>query len=270
MFQKPCPVQTWALVTLPTPSILLVTLNRPNELNAVTRDGHHELDALFEWMDSEPSICVGVITGNGRAFCVGADLKEWNSLSPSKVRLAPPSGFAGLSRRIGRKPIIAAVNGLCLGGGFEIIVNCDLVLASPAAVFALPEVQRGLVPVAGSLPRLIRTVGRQRAMEMVLTGRTVSADEAERWGLVNRVLKADEDIVTESVKLAEMIARSSPDAILVSRRGLMFGWEGVGVEEGSQVLVDDWWSKIKDGENTREGLKAFVEKRVPNWKASKL
>ena len=125
------------------------------------------------------------------------------------------------------------------------------------------------MPVAGSLPRLIRTVGRQRATEMVLTSRTVSADEAERWGLVNRVLRANEDIVKESVKLAKMIVRSSPDAILVSRRGLMLGWEGVGVEGGSQALVD-WWSKIKDGENTREGLKAFVEKRSPKWKASKL
>ena len=188
-----------------------------------------------------------------------------------------PSGFGGISRRRGRKPIIAAVNGLAHGGGCEIIVNCDVVLASPSAVFALPEVKRGLVAIAGALPRLARIVGRMRAMEMALTGRTVSAPEAKDWGLCNAISENDGDgmgveggVVRLAVSWAQEISENSPDSIITSKEGIELAWEGIGVEEGSQKLVDGLWKKMEAGENMREGVRAFVEKRGPRWVNSKL
>ncbi len=182
----------------------------------------------------------------------------------------PASGFGGLSRRNGKKPVIAAVNGLAYGGGCEIIINCDMVLASHNASFALPEVKRGVAAIAGALPRLVRTVGRPRAMEMALTGRTLPAAEAREWGLINSVCGEGEDVVGKAVAMAGMIAENSPDSVIVSREGIKMGWEGVGAEEGSRLLSDNWYARLQAGENMREGVRAFVEKRRPRWVPSKL
>ena len=187
------------------------------------------------------------------------------------------SGFGGISRRRGHKPIIAAVNGLAHGGGCEIIVNCDIVLASPSAVFALPEVKRGVVAMAGALPRLARVIGRMRAMEMALTGRNVSAKEAKTWGLCNAISEKDGDgieaeggVVPLAISWAEQISKNSPDSVITSKEGIELAWDGIGVEEGSQRLVDGLWKRMEGGENIKEGLRAFVEKRVPRWVNSKL
>lgn len=196
----------------------------------------------------------------------------------NKPQVEPlPSGFGGISRRRGRKPIIAAVNGLAHGGGCEIIINCDVVLASPSAVFALPEVKRGVVAIAGALPRLARIVGRMRAMEMALTGRNVGAEEARDWGLSNAVSDKDGDgigveggVVQLAVAWAQEMSRKSPDSIMASKEGVELAWEGISVEEGSQKLVDGIWKKMEAGENMKEGLKAFGEKRTPRWVDSKL
>lgn len=183
----------------------------------------------------------------------------------------PPSGFGALSRRQGRKPIIAAVNGLAYGGGTEIIVNCDLVVAARKATFGLPEVKRGVVAIAGALPRIIRTIGRPRATEMALTGRTVPAQEALEWGLINKVVGDREgEVVEAAVEYAKAIAENSPDAVIVSREGLKMGWESVGAEEGSRLLQENWYPRLAAGENMKEGVRAFVEKRKPKWKAAKL
>ncbi|GHU33319.1 hypothetical protein FACS1894166_08680 [Bacilli bacterium] len=191
--------------------------------------------------------------------------------SENRSRPMPPSGFGALSRRNGRKPIIAAVNGLAYGGGTEIIVNCDMVVAAKKATFALPEVKRGVVAVAGALPRIVRTIGRPRAMEMALTGRTVPAQEAFEWGLINRVVgDGDGEVVAAAVEYAKMIAENSPDAVIVSREGIKMGWEGVGAEEGSRLLIENWYPRLVAGDNIKEGLRAFVEKRKPQWKAAKL
>jgi len=181
------------------------------------------------------------------------------------------SGFGALSRRSGRKPVIAAVNGLAFGGGCELIVNCDLVVASSSATFALPEVKRGVVAFAGALPRIVRTIGKQRAMEMALTGRTVSALEAREWGLVNKVVGDMEgEVVEAAVEYARMIAENSPDAVIVSREGIKMGWEGMGAEDATRLANDVWFSRLQAGENIKEGVRAFVEKRKPKWKAAKL
>lgn len=192
----------------------------------------------------------------------------------------PNSGFGGLARRKGRKPVIAAVNGLCFGGGSEMIINSDLVIASSRSVFGLPEVKRGVVALAGALPRLVRTVGKQRAMDMALTGRNVLPNEAERWGLVNEVVdvggkevsleEGNRVVVERALAVATVIAGNSPDSVLVSREGIKLGWEGIGADEATGMLSDTWVKRLYEGENIKEGLQAFVEKRAPVWKDSKL
>lgn len=274
---SPPPPTSFTKLSFPAPHILLVTLCRPKDLNCIDSAGNAELDAVWTWLDHEPSLRVGIVTGEGRAFCAGADLKEWNTSNSSptnnKRPPMPRSGFGGLSRRsstTGKKPVIAAVNGLAMGGGCEMIINCDLVLAAPSATFALPEVKRGVVALAGALPRLVRTVGKPRAMEMALTGRTLGASEAREWGLVNQVCEEDEDVVGKAVELAKAVAGNSPDSVIVSRRGVLFGWEGMGVEEGTERLIREEWRRIEGKENMKEGVRAFVEKRRPRWVDSKL
>lgn len=271
-FELPEPSGKYCVLSYPAPGVLLVRLNRPKDLNCINQDGHAELDKIWSWLDAEPTLNVGIITGTGRAFCAGADLKEWNTMNSSKQsRPMPPSGFGALSRRSGRKPIIAAVNGLAYGGGTELIVNCDMVIAAKKATFGLPEVKRGVVAIAGALPRIVRTIGRPRAMEMALTGRVVPAQEAYEWGLINKVVGDGEgEVVAAAVEYAKMIAENSPDAVIVSREGIKMGWEGVGAEEGSRLLVENWYPRLAAGENIKEGVRAFVEKRKPQWKAAKL
>lgn len=176
-----------------------------------------------------------------------------------------------MSRRGGKKPIICAVNGICFGGGCEMIINGDMVIAAKEAVFGLPEVTIGVVALAGALTRLVRTVGKQRAIELALTGRRLSAEEAREWGLVNKVVEGGADsVLKEALKMAAAIAGNSPDAVIVSREGIKLGWEGVGAEDGTVKLLQEWWTRIEGGENMREGVKSFVEKRKPKWVDSKL
>ena len=149
------------------------------------------------------------------------------------------------------------------------IINTDIVLASTSAIFALPEVKRGVAAIAGALPRLPRIVGKQRASEMALTGRVLKAEEAREWGLVNKVIEPAH-LVDEAVRWAEEIAGNSPDSVIVSREGIKMAWEGRGVKEGTDRLRSEWYSKIDMGVNMKEGVRAFVEKRKPEWVDSKL
>ncbi|KAI0398463.1 enoyl-hydratase [Xylariaceae sp. FL0594] len=312
---SPPPVPS-VVVSFPSPNILLVTLSRPKQLNAIPRPMHIALAKLWDWYDEEGSLRCAVLTGEGRAFCAGQDLKEWNAINTSTSSSAsssppssttvpsikdipteeaqneagrahyendensrsggrfPVSGFAGLSNRSGKKPVIAAVNGICFGGGMEAAINCDLVVAAESARFALPEVTIGVIALAGALPRLQRSVGRQRAAEMALGGGTYTADDMFRWGLVNEVVR-DEDgggssVVKAALKWAERIAGNSPDAVIVSREGLMLGWEGIGPQQGTDVVIKGLYARIEKGENMVEGVKSFVERRKPVWKDSKL
>lgn len=182
-------------------------------------------------------------------------------------------GLAGLPRRGGKKPIIAAVNGLCMGGGFEMVANCDVVVAASTAVFALPEAKRGIVPVAGCLPRLTRTIGLQRTMDLVLTGRSVDAKTLRDWGLVSHVVDAaagDVDVATRAVQVAEDMCRNSPDALIVGRLGVRQSWEFGGVEGAVDDLAASWYPRLMQGANFQEGIQAFAEKRAPRWVDSKL
>lgn len=149
------------------------------------------------------------------------------------------------------------------------IINADIVIAETQAVFGLPEVKIGVMALAGALPRLARTVGRQRAMEMALTGRTLGAEEAREWGLVNKVVPEGK-CVEEAVKMAELIAANSPDSVIVTREGVKIGWDGVGAEEGTRLIMENWYPRMDKGENMKEGVRSFVEKRKPKWVPSKL
>lgn len=149
------------------------------------------------------------------------------------------------------------------------IINADMVIAEEQAVFALPEVRIGVVAVAGALTRLVRTVGRVRAMEMAITGRRVGAREAREWGLVNRVVGPGRG-VEEALEMALSVVGNSPDSVVVSREGIKMGWEGVGAEEGTRLLTENWYSRMDGGENMKEGVRSFVEKRKPKWVPSKL
>lgn len=181
-------------------------------------------------------------------------------------------GLAGLPRRAGKKPIIAAVNGICMGGGFEMVANCDLVVASSKAIFCLPEVKRGIVAVAGALPRLTRTLGLQRTMELALTGKTVDAQTLHNWGLVSQVVDPEQghDAVGAALKLASEICANSPDAVIVGRHGIRMSWENGSVEEAVTALADNWYPRLVSSPNFAEGILAFTEKRPPKWVPSKL
>lgn len=179
-------------------------------------------------------------------------------------------GLAGLARRSGKKPVIAAVNGMCMGGGFEMVANCDVVIACTSAIFSLPEVKRGIVPVAGCLPRLTRTLGLQRTTDLVLTGRNVSAKTLYEWGLISQVVDKAADVAQVAAQVAQEMCKNSPDSLIVGRLGIRMSWEFGNVEESVSTLADQWYPRLVNGSNFAEGIQAFVEKRAPNWVNSKL
>lgn len=284
-FKRQQPPQTYADVSFPAPHLMLVVFNRPEALNAMTSSAQYELEPLFSWYDSEPSLRCAIVTGAGRAFCAGMDLKEWNQSiirhangEHSGQQMMPRSGFGALSRRHGKKPVIAAVNGLAFGGGMEIVSNLDLAVAAQSARFALPEVKRGVVAMAGSLPRLARTIGRPRATELALTGKSIAAPEAKEWGLINDVTEdaaadcpvLERPVVKSALTYATSIIENSPDSVIISRAGIVAGWEDGSAENASRLLRENWEAALNEGENLREGLRAFSEKREPRWVDSKL
>ena len=193
-------------------------------------------------------------------------------------------GLGGLCRREGKKPVIAAVNGICMGGGFEMIANCDMILASESATFALPEVKRGIAPVAGSLPRLAHVIGLQRTMDLALTGRTVDAQTLHSWGLISEVVKEEKvalaseteeaqsqtEVLRAAIRKGEAMCRNSPDALIVARRGIRSAWEHGSADEATEAVAQEWYPQLVAGKNFAEGLKAFAEKRPPKWTSPKL
>ncbi|KAF4547834.1 Enoyl-CoA hydratase/isomerase-like protein 6 [Elsinoe fawcettii] len=256
-------------VSIPAEHILLVTLDRQDKLNCIDQATSRELITVWDQLDQDENLWVGIITGKGRAFCTGADLHEWNRMNKAGVvnDMSAP-GLAGLPRRSGKKPVIAAVNGITMGGGFEMIANCDMVIASSTASFALPEVKRGIVPVAGCLPRLARTIGLQRTMDLALTGRTVDAATLSRWGLISQVVEGD--VVTAALQVAQEMCKNSPDALIIARQGIRLAWDDGNVEGAVSKLASESYPLLVKGENFAEGIQAYVDKRLPKWRNSKL
>ncbi|KAF1995823.1 ClpP/crotonase [Amniculicola lignicola CBS 123094] len=271
------PPTNHVLLTYPAPFVLLVTINRERAMNSIPFDGHIEMGQVFDWFDREPNLRVAIITGAGKkAFCAGQDLIELGKLRSGQVKANvalqrhPLSGFGGVSRRQGKKPIIAAVNGFALGGGFEIVLGCDMVVASPTATFGLPEALRGIFAGAGGPARLVRNVGIPIASEMALTGQPITAQRAKELNLVNRISPSQETVVNEALKLANLIAGISPDAAIVTRAALREAWETGSVERATQLTIERYSEPLNASENALEGLNAFAQKRKPTWKPSKL
>ncbi|EPE28465.1 ClpP/crotonase [Glarea lozoyensis ATCC 20868] len=273
--ETPPPDHPTFLLSYPSPGVLVVTINRPKQMNSLPSAAHWEAQSLFTWYDHEPSLLVAIITGSGlKTFCSGQDLIEQNQFKinppPMQMRRHPPAGFCGISRRTGKKPIIAAVNGFALGGGMEIVLNCDMTVASPTSSFSLPEVNVGLYAAAGGLPRLVHTLGMPLASEIALTGRRLTATEALSFHLINRVSSSPESLLDETIDLAKKIAAQSPDAVIVTRAGLREAWETASVENATKRVSERYDKGIFEGENVEIGLKAFKDKSKPVWKASKL
>lgn len=243
--------------------ILLVTLNRPDYLNAiddsVSAGVAHALDQLAD----DPYLRVGVLTGAGRAFCAGADLRALARGESLDSRSTSDRGFGGLVRRKGDKPLIAAVNGGAFGGGLEIVLACDIAIAAETAVFGLPEVRWGLFAGGGAMLRLPSYVPSGIAKRMVLTGESFNADEALRWGLVSATFPSDQ-LLPEALDLAERVARNAPLAVQASNRMITRSYEG-------QDAVRFWsendreFETVLRSDDAQEGMRAFVERRDPTW-----
>ncbi|MGY3544625.1 enoyl-CoA hydratase/carnithine racemase [Bradyrhizobium sp. USDA 4472] len=243
--------------------ITIVTLSRPEVYNALHIDAHFELNKVFDDFAADPAQWVAVVTGAGdKAFCAGNDLK-WQAAGGK--RGWDKGGFAGLTARFDcDKPIIAAVNGVAMGGGFEIALACDLIIASENATFALPEPRVGLAALAGGLHRLPRQIGLKRAMGMILTARHVSAAEGKELGFINEVVPQGEALAG-ALRWAEMITRNSPMSIRASKQAIQ---KGLGVSLEQAIEEQREYPAVKAmvaSQDYIEGPKAFSEKRPPNW-----
>ena len=243
-------------------NVLEITFNRPEAYNALFSAAHFELAEIFDEFERDQDLWVAIVTGAGeKAFCSGNDLKV--SASGGDMSM-PASGFAGLCSRTNReKPIIAAVNGVAMGGGLEIVLACDVAIADPIASFALPEVKVGLFAAAGGLQRLTRQIGEKAAMELILTGRKVGPDEASQLGLINSICEAG-GVMDAARALAKTIAGNSPTSIRASKR-VLNAVDSLGDWDKALELSHKEIVKLIQSKDTREGMTAFVQKRKPNW-----
>ena len=244
--------------------ILTVTLNRPDLLNALHPLANIELGGVFDDFAEDPELWVAIITGEGRGFCAGNDLKFQAEGKMQGVEV-PERGFAGLTARYDcDKPVIAAVNGVAMGGGFEIALACDLIIASEAATFALPEPRVGLAALAGGVHRLPRQIGLKHAMGMMLTGRRVSAKEGFDLGFVNEVVAPDE-LMPAARRWAEQICECAPLSVRATKQAAMQGMAYGTIEAAMEAKYDGIRDMVKS-EDFVEGPLAFSQKRKPNWK----
>ncbi len=242
--------------------IMTVTIERPERLNALHPPGNAELGEVFDDFAADPEMWVAIITGSGRGFCAGNDLRHQ---AEGGERVPMPRGFGGLTSRFDlTKPVIAAVNGVAMGGGFEIALACDLIIASDKAKFALPEPKVGLAALAGGLNRLPRQIGVKRALGMILTGRHVLPEEGKELGFVNEVVPHDE-LMNVARKWAEMICQCAPLSIRASKDVVYRSLDSASLQESMKTQYDSVLA-MRDSEDFIEGPKAFSEKRPPNWK----
>jgi enoyl-CoA hydratase len=240
----------------------LVRLNRPQALNALNALLMQELMGALEVFDADPQIGCIVITGSERAFAAGADIKEMADASAIDMLVSDHISRFDRLRQI-KKPVIAAVSGWCLGGGNELVMSCDMVVASESARFGQPEINIGVIPGAGGTQRLTKAVGKAIAMEMVLNNRTLTAEEALHYGLVNRVVPV-ERYLEEALDLAAQIAERAPLAVRLGKEAVNHAFESF-LSDG---LKDERRSfyLLFASQDQKEGMAAFVEKRKADWK----
>jgi len=242
--------------------VAVATLNRPKQLNALSYGLCKDLCTAFEEFDRDDSVRVFVITGGERVFAAGADINEM-------VEATPFAGAAHdrlvLRDRLNHlaKPVIAAVSGFALGGGCELAMSCDIIIASESAVFGQPEVNLGVIPGSGGTQRLTHLVGKHKAMELVLTGRFMNAAEAERCGLVNKVVPV-EVLLDEAMAMAHAIARKPPIAVRFAKEAILKA-ANAPLDEGLAFERKSFYTLFAS-EDRREGMKAFLDKRKPEFK----
>ena len=241
--------------------IALITIRRPEARNAVNGDVASGIEAAIDQLEDDADAWVGVLTGEGSVFCAGADLKAIASGQAASLATAK-GGFAGIANRERQKPIIAAIDGPALAGGCEIALACDLIVASHAAAFGLPEVKRSLAAAAGGLFRLPRAIPPKVAMEIVLTGDPLSAERAYHHGLVSELVEPGEALKAATA-LAERICANAPLAVRASRQVVL---------AAATTSDDELWKmsaqamgSLMQTEDFKEGPRAFIEKRAPAW-----
>ena len=242
-------------------NILIVTLNRPEAKNAANKALAEGVAAAMDRLDSDNDLRVGIITGAGGTFCSGMDLKGFLAGETPQI---PGKGFAGLTEAPPAKPLIAAVDGYALAGGFEIALACDLIVANKDSKFGIPEVKRGLAAAAGGLVRLPRQIPQRLAMELALTGEFVSAQRAYEMGLINRIV--DGVALEGALQLAEAISANGPLAVAASKQVIR--------EQQDWSQAEQWKNQyaltaaVFTSSDAREGAAAFAQKRAPNWTGS--
>jgi enoyl-CoA hydratase len=240
----------------------LVRLHRPDALNALNAELIGELDQALNSLEADVDIGCVVLTGSMKAFAAGADIKEMRDKSFADAFFGDFLGRWDCVARV-RKPILAAVNGFALGGGCELAMMCDFILAGDSARFGQPEIKLGVIPGAGGTQRLARAVGKAKAMELILTGRMMDASEAERAGLVSRVVPAEE-LVAEALKTAQAIGSLSLQAVLMAKEAVNCAYETV-LSEGIRSERRLFYSLFAL-EDQKEGMSAFIEKRAPHFR----
>lgn len=242
--------------------VAIVTLNRPQQLNALSYGLIKELALALEALDQDADIRAIVLTGGEKVFAAGTDIKEMVDATPFDDRLQGRLAFRDRINKIS-KPVIAAVSGLTLGGGCELAMCCDIIIASETARFGQPEVNLGIIPGSGGTQRLTRTVGKYRAMEMVLTGDFINAAEAHTLGLVAKVVPV-EFLIEEAKGIAKKIAAKPPLAVKSAKEAVLKAFE-TSLGEGLEFERKSFYLLFAS-EDKREGMKAFIEKRKPEFK----
>lgn len=237
--------------------VALIRLNRPKELNALNLQLMRELREALKILDEDDQVRVVILTGNERAFAAGADIKEMAEKGAiDMLKIDQFSTWDQIKKT--KKPLIAAVSGFALGGGCELAMTCDMIVASETARFGQPEIKIGVMPGAGGTQRLTRAIGKVRAMEMVLTGKFITAEEAWRAGLVNRVVP-EELYLTETIKLAKEIAQMSPLAARLAKESVLAAFD-TSLDEGLMFERKNFYLLFAS-EDQKEGMNAFIEKR---------
>lgn len=242
--------------------VSVITIRRPEARNAVNAEVAQGMEAAIDRLEAEDDAWVGIVTGEGTVFSAGADLKAIASGQAAAIQ-TQRGGFAGIVTRERSKPVIAAVDGPAYAGGCEIVLACDLVVASTRAAFGLPEVKRSLVAAAGGLFRLPRAISRNVAMELALTGDPISAERAHALGLVNDLVEPGQAL-EGALKLAERICANAPVAVRESRAIVLAAHQGDDAALWSKT--NQAFARVAQTEDFAEGPRAFIEKRAPQWK----
>ena len=244
-----------------TPHVALVSLNRPKELNALNLQLMTELKEALQALDQDDAVRVIILTGNAKAFAAGADIKQMAGRTAIDMLIVDQFSTWDQIRKT-KKPLIAAVSGFALGGGCELAMTCDMIVASETARFGQPEIKIGVMPGAGGTQRLTRAIGKARAMEMVLTGKFITAEEAMQYGLVNKVVPV-EMYLEETLRLATEIAAMSPVAARLAKESVNRAYEAH-LDEGLHFERKNFYLTFAS-QDQQEGMQAFIEKRKPNF-----